>query len=40
MNIGIIGGGAAGLVASINLARKGYKVTILEANNKCGKKLL
>ena len=39
MNIGIIGGGAAGLVASINLARKGYKVTILEANNKCGKKL-
>ena len=39
MKIGIIGGGASGLVASINLARKGYDVTILEANNKCGKKL-
>lgn len=36
----VIGGGASGLVSAINLARKGYKVTILEKNNKCGKKLL
>ncbi len=36
----IIGGGASGLVASIFAAMNGNKVTILEKNNKCGKKLL
>lgn len=36
----IIGGGASGLTAAITAARKGKKVTILERNNKCGKKLL
>ena len=36
----IIGGGASGLVSAIYLARRGYKVTILEKNNICGKKLL
>lgn len=36
----IIGGGASGLVAAINIARKGKKVTILEKNSTCGKKIL
>lgn len=39
-NVVIIGGGASGLVASIFAAMNGNKVTILEKNNKCGKKLL
>ena len=39
-NIIVIGGGASGLVAAITAARKGSRVTILEKNNKCGKKLL
>ena len=36
----IIGGGASGLTAAITAARNGKKVTILERNNKCGKKIL
>lgn len=36
----IIGGGAAGLAAAITAAKKGKKVTILERNEKCGKKIL
>ena len=36
----IIGGGASGLVAAINIERKGKKVTILEKNSTCGKKIL
>lgn len=36
----IIGGGASGLAAAISAARLGATVTILEKNNKCGKKLL
>ncbi len=36
----IIGGGAAGLTAAIVAARKNKKVTILEKNEKCGKKIL
>ena len=36
----IIGGGASGLTAAIIAARNGKKVTIIESNNKCGKKLL
>ena len=38
--IGIIGGGAAGLLAAVLLARAGFAVTILEKNDKIGKKLL
>lgn len=36
----IIGGGPSGLAAAITAAKKGKKVTILERNEKCGKKLL
>lgn len=36
----IVGGGASGLVSAIIAARKGKKVTILERNNICGKKIL
>ena len=35
----IIGGGAAGMMAGIIAARNGHKVTILEKNEKCGKKV-
>lgn len=35
----IIGGGAAGMMAGIIAARGGHKVTILEKNEKCGKKV-
>ena len=40
MQITIVGGGAAGLVAAIVAARKGAKVTILERQNRIGKKIL
>ena len=36
----IIGGGAAGIVAAIFAALNNSKVTLLERNDKCGKKLL
>lgn len=36
----VIGGGASGLVAAIVAARRGAKVTILEKNSSCGKKIL
>ena len=36
----IIGAGAAGLCAAITSARSGHKVTLLEQNNKIGKKIL
>lgn len=36
----IIGAGASGLTAAITAARKGKKVTLIERNEKCGKKLL
>lgn len=39
-NIGIIGGGAAGLMAAIVAARKGAQVTIIERQNRIGKKIL
>jgi hypothetical protein len=39
-NLIIIGGGAAGLVSAITLAKAGQKVTLLEQNNKIGKKIL
>lgn len=35
----IIGGGAAGMMAGIVAARDGHSVTILEKNEKCGKKV-
>ena len=40
MKIAIIGGGAAGLVAAITCQSKGNEVTIMEGNDKLGKKLL
>ena len=36
----IIGAGASGLTAAITAARRGKKVTLIERNGKCGKKLL
>ena len=36
----IVGGGASGLTAAISAARNGKDVTIIERNNKCGKKIL
>ncbi|MDO5127066.1 MAG: NAD(P)/FAD-dependent oxidoreductase [Eubacteriales bacterium] len=35
----IIGGGAAGMMAAISLAEQGYKPTLIEKNDKLGKKL-
>ena len=40
IDVVVIGGGASGLVAAIYAARKGKKVTILEKNKSCGKKIL
>lgn len=39
-SIGIIGGGASGLVAAIIAAREGARVTILEGTDRVGKKIL
>ena len=38
--IGIIGGGASGMAAAITAARWGADVTILERNDRLGKKIL
>ena len=38
--VGIIGGGASGMLAAITAARQGAEVTILEAGERIGKKLL
>lgn len=40
VHIAVIGGGSAGLIASIAAARRGARVTVLEKNNRVGKKLL
>lgn len=40
IRIGIIGGGAAGMMAAITAARQGAEVTVLEGNSRLGKKLL
>lgn len=40
MRVGIIGGGASGLVAAIYSAKNGHDVTVLERNNQVGKKIL
>ena len=39
MNIVIIGGGASGMMAGILLGEKGHQVTLVEQNEKLGKKL-
>lgn len=36
----VVGGGAAGLMASIKAAEKGHKVTLFEKNDRLGKKIL
>lgn len=38
--VGIVGGGAAGMVAAVFAARNGAEVTILEGNDRLGKKIL
>ena len=38
--VGIIGGGAAGMAAAIKAARQGAEVTVLERNDRVGKKIL
>ena len=38
-HVGIIGGGAAGMLAALFAARAGARVTILERNEKLGKKI-
>lgn len=40
MNVVIIGGGPAGMLAAISAAKSGDKVTLLEKNNILGKKIL
>ena len=36
----VIGGGAAGMMAALKTAKNGHDVTLLEKNEKLGKKLL
>lgn len=38
--VGIVGSGAAGMVAAIAAARRGERVTLLEGNDRLGKKIL
>lgn len=38
-NVIVVGGGAAGMMAAITAARNGHKVTLLEKNEKLGKKV-
>ncbi len=40
LNIGVLGGGASGMVAALEAARVGAKVTIIEGQDRVGKKLL
>lgn len=40
MKVGIIGGGAAGMMSAITAAKNGHNVTIIEHNQKLGKKIL
>ena len=39
MKVCVVGGGAAGMMAAVMIARKGHKVVLLEKNEKLGKKL-
>ena len=40
MKVGIIGGGASGMMSAILLNRNGIDVTIIEKNSTLGKKIL
>ena len=40
MKIGIIGGGASGMIAAVSAAREGASVTVLEGGDRIGKKIL
>ena len=40
MKVVVIGGGPAGMMAAITSAKEGNDVSLLEKNNRCGKKLL
>ncbi|MDE6700897.1 MAG: NAD(P)/FAD-dependent oxidoreductase, partial [Acetatifactor sp.] len=40
MQIGVIGGGAAGMTAAITAAGEGATVTLLEGGERVGKKIL
>ena len=40
ISIGVIGGGASGMVAAIAAAKNGAKVTIIEQKERLGKKIL
>jgi predicted flavoprotein YhiN len=40
IRVAVIGGGASGIVAAIAAARKGADVTILEKNQRIGRKIL
>jgi len=40
ITVGIVGGGAAGMTAAIQAARQGASVTLFEANDRLGKKIL
>lgn len=40
MKVTVIGGGAAGMMAALTAAREGHQVTLLERQNRVGKKLL
>ena len=39
MNVLVIGGGAAGMMAAISAAQNGAQVTLIEKNEKLGKKI-
>ena len=39
IDVAVIGGGAAGLMAAISAAKLGARVTLFEKNDRCGKKL-
>jgi len=39
-SVGIVGGGAAGMTAAITAARQGARVTLLEGNDRLGRKIL
>ena len=38
--VGVIGGGPSGMMAAITAAKAGAEVTILEGNDRLGKKIL
>ena len=39
INVAVIGGGPAGMIAAIRAAERGAKVTLFEKNNRLGRKL-